>query len=67
MSQTQLDHHTIVNHVTRDWPETLAIFKAYGVETCCGGGRPIGEAAIRAGADPEALLRALRDAIRPAA
>jgi len=50
---------TIAHH-----PETKAVFAQFGVDTCCGSGVPIVDAAHRDGADLDPLLAALR-ATRP--
>jgi iron-sulfur cluster repair protein YtfE (RIC family) len=47
---------TIANH-----PETKAVFARFGLDTCCGSGVPIIDAAHRDGADLDALLAALRE------
>lgn len=41
-------------------PATRAVFTSFGVDTCCGSGVPIAEAARRDGADADTLLGALR-------
>ena len=48
-----------VNEVTQKHPETLQVFHRHGLDCCCGGVRPVGEAARRHGVDPEALVRDL--------
>ena len=55
-----------VNEVIRDFPAALAVFSAFGIDACCGGALPVLEAAARHRIDEEALLSALRDAIRAA-
>lgn len=49
-----------VNEVTRDNPETLRVFQRHGLDCCCGGHRPVGEAARRHGVDAEALVKDLK-------
>jgi iron-sulfur cluster repair protein YtfE (RIC family) len=41
-------------------PETKDVFARFGLDTCCGSGVPIADAAHRDGADLDALLAALR-------
>jgi iron-sulfur cluster repair protein YtfE (RIC family) len=41
-------------------PETKAVFERFGLDTCCGSGVPIIDAAHRDGADLDALLATLR-------
>ncbi|HEU4453320.1 MAG TPA: DUF542 domain-containing protein [Longimicrobium sp.] len=51
-----------VNETIRRFPATVAVFNEMGIDACCGGAAPIAEAAERDGADPDALLDALRAA-----
>lgn len=53
-----------VNEAVRLFPATLPVFRQAGIETCCGGGIAIAEAAARHGADRDALLAALEEAAR---
>lgn len=52
-----------VNEFVRRWPETVEVFNRFGIDACCGGAVPVAEAAVRDGADPEALRRALDDVV----
>ena len=51
-----------VNEAIRRYPGTVAVFNAFGIDACCGGAAPLAEAAERDGADPRALLEAVRAA-----
>jgi hypothetical protein len=62
---TPIAGDTIVNDAVREYPATLAVFQAYGIDACCGGAATIGEAAARDGAEPGALLAALNAAAAP--
>jgi iron-sulfur cluster repair protein YtfE (RIC family) len=31
-----------VNEIAQKYPQSLPIFKAFGIDTCCGGGLPLG-------------------------
>ncbi|HEX7117941.1 MAG TPA: DUF542 domain-containing protein [Longimicrobiales bacterium] len=55
-----------VNEVIREFPDTVAVFNEFGIDACCGGAAPIVEAARRDGADPAALLSALRAVVERA-
>ncbi|HEX6940856.1 MAG TPA: DUF542 domain-containing protein [Longimicrobiales bacterium] len=55
-----------VNEVIRHFPETVAVFNEFGIDACCGGAAPVVEAARRDGADPAALLDALRAVVERA-
>lgn len=50
---------TSVNAVLRQSPASLEIFNRFGVDTCCGGGLPLAEAARAAGVPLGELLAAL--------
>lgn len=56
----RVDPSLSVNEVMASHPETVAVFNRFGVDTCCGGGAPIRDAAHRDGVDADALLDALR-------
>jgi regulator of cell morphogenesis and NO signaling len=45
-----------VNRVIRDFPATVEAFNRHGIDACCGGAAPVREAALRDGADPDALV-----------
>jgi regulator of cell morphogenesis and NO signaling len=51
-----------VNEAIARNPETVRVFTRFGIDSCCGGGLPIAEAARRHGIALDALLDALRDA-----
>ena len=48
-----------VNEVLRMAPASGAVFNRYGVDTCCGGGLPLEQAAAEAGVPLDELLKAL--------
>ena len=62
----QLDCRLSVNDVIARHPATAAAFGAYGIDTCCGGGAAVEDAARVAGIDPVTLCGALLDAIEGA-
>lgn len=51
-----------VNEVIARYPATVAVFNRFGVDSCCGGGAPLSEAAPRDGVALDSLMQALRDA-----
>ena len=55
-----IDATVTVRQTMARYPETKAVFAQFGVDTCCGSGVPILDAAHRDGADVDALLAALR-------
>ena len=52
-----------VDAVMARHPATMAVFNAFGVDTCCGAHSSVREAAARDGVDEAALVAALRRAI----
>lgn len=59
----QLDPSLTINEIVARYPETIAVFNRFGMDTCCGGGVPVEEAARRDGLDVDQILAALRDAM----
>jgi regulator of cell morphogenesis and NO signaling len=51
-----------VNDIIARYPATIAVFNAFGVDTCCGGAVGVEEAARRDGVDITRLIEALREA-----
>ena len=49
-----------VNQAVQRSPESVAVFKALGIDTCCGGALTLPEAAARKGVPLPELLKALR-------
>ncbi|MEX2572090.1 MAG: DUF542 domain-containing protein [Gemmatimonadota bacterium] len=64
--QTGFDPGVSVNQVIREHPGTVEVFNRFGIDSCCGGAAGMRDAALRDGADPEALLAAVRSAIEAA-
>lgn len=52
-----------VNEIMAREPRTIAVFNQFGVDTCCGSGVPVADAARRDGVEPDLLLAALRSAV----
>ena len=59
----EIDVRATVNELIARHPKTIATFNRFGIDTCCGGGELIPDAARRDGADLDALLAALRLAV----
>jgi iron-sulfur cluster repair protein YtfE (RIC family) len=55
-----IDPAVTVRETMARLPQTKDVFSRFGVDTCCGSGIPILDAAHRDGADLEGLLAALR-------
>lgn len=58
MSYTQ---ESLIKDVVADDFRAAAIFQKYGLDFCCGGGKPIGEACSAKGFDPSELLLQLNE------
>jgi regulator of cell morphogenesis and NO signaling len=67
MAETTIDTSVSVNEMVARHPETMPVFNRFGLDTCCGGGAPIAEAARRDGAKLGDLVQALEGAIASAA
>jgi len=63
MADNTIDTTVSVNEMVARHPETMLVFNRFGLDTCCGGGAPIADAARRDGADLDALVKALREAL----
>ena len=61
--QPEIGAERMVNEVIRTHPATVTVFNRFGIDACCGGASPIGEAAVRDGANPDALIAALNEII----
>lgn len=62
----QLDCSLTVNEIVARHPGTVAVFTAWGVDTCCGGKHSVDEVVRRHALDGHALCQALEAAIRAA-
>lgn len=51
-----------VNDTIARYPATARVFNRFGIDTCCGGGSTVAEAARLERIDPALLLEALRRA-----
>jgi iron-sulfur cluster repair protein YtfE (RIC family) len=55
-----------VNEVIQEFPETLRVFHARGIDSCCGGALPLQYVAERHGFDLQDLLAELQAAVTDA-
>ena len=62
LTEKVIDASVTVRETMSRHPETKDVFARFGLDTCCGSGVPIIDAAKRDGADLDALLDALRAA-----
>ncbi len=61
-----IDPTWTVNKVVALYPATVAVFNRFGVDSCCGGGLALSEAAQRDGLSLDALMQALRETVERA-
>jgi regulator of cell morphogenesis and NO signaling len=54
---------TILGDIAAAVPASLAVFERLGLDYCCGGKRPLKDAAADAGLDPEEVLRRIDEAV----
>jgi len=66
MADSTIDTRVSVNEMVARHPETMPVFNRFGLDTCCGGGAPIADAARRDGANLDELVKALADALNGA-
>lgn len=59
-----VDASMTVNDVIQLWPQTLPVFNAHGIDSCCGGSKTIGTVAERHGLELAALLEELTAIVR---
>ncbi len=63
---TKLDPRMTINEIVAQHPETIPVFNRFGMDTCCGGGVSVEQAAQRDGIEVEPVLAALHEALKPA-
>lgn len=59
----KFDLNQTINEIVADHPETISVFNRFGLDTCCGGGVRVDEAAKRDGVDAADVIAALNDAL----
>lgn len=60
---TPIDPRLPLNALVEEHPELLGVLHRFGLDTCCGGGLPLEEAARRHGLPLAQLLEALEAAL----
>jgi regulator of cell morphogenesis and NO signaling len=64
MTHTLLfDPALTINEIVAQYPETIPVFNRFGIDTCCGGGVRVDEAALRDGIDAKLVTAALNDVL----
>lgn len=61
-SSVKIDPFWTIHELIHFRPESAAVLRSYGIDTCCGGLRTLTQAARVAGLDTAALIRAVREA-----
>ena len=64
MNSTAITRDMTINPVIKQYPQTIAVFNKFRVDSCCGGGQAIEKTAAADGVDIESLLQALNEAIK---
>lgn len=59
----QFDAALTINEIVTAYPETISVFNGFGLDTCCGGGVGVDEAARRDGIDVNEVITALNRVI----
>lgn len=59
----RLDTTMTINEIVARFAETIPVFNRFGMDTCCGGGVTVEEAARRDDIEVEAVLAALHESI----
>ena len=62
----EIDPSLTINEIVALHPETIPVFNRFGLDTCCGGGVCVEDAAQRDGVDLDSLRSALNQAIASA-
>ena len=63
LTRSSIDPAWTVNELLRREPSSARLLNAFGVDTCCGGGDTLADAAAEAGIGCEELINALTDAL----
>ncbi len=61
-SELTVNAGATVNDTIARFPATARVFNLFGIDTCCGGGNTVAEAARLERVDPAQLVEALRKA-----
>lgn len=57
-------HDMLIRDLVEEHPEAMPVFDQYGIDTCCGGGRTVPQAAEAHGLDASQLTDELLRTIR---
>jgi regulator of cell morphogenesis and NO signaling len=59
----QLHLELTINEIVAAYPATITVFNRFGLDTCCGGGVCVDEAARRHGIDSTPIVAALNEVL----
>jgi regulator of cell morphogenesis and NO signaling len=59
----RIDRALTINEIVARYPQTIPVFNRFGLDTCCGGGVCVDDAARRDGLDATAVLAALDEVL----
>lgn len=59
----RFDPTLTINEIVALHPETIPVFNRFGMDTCCGGGVRVDEAAHRDGVEVDEVIAALNDVL----
>ena len=59
----QVDEKTTVRDLVGRYPQTRPVFEKFGIDYCCGGGKPLADAARQCGQEVLKLIDALKEAL----
>lgn len=57
----KISGNMIINDVIKAYPSTLATFKVFGIDSCCGGANTLLKSCEEKGIDLEGFLKALNE------
>lgn len=58
-----INRDMVINDVIKKYPQSIAVFNQFRVDSCCGGGQSIDKTATRDGVDVDLLVQALNEAV----
>ena len=53
-----------INNIIKEYPQSIAVFNKFRIDSCCGGGQSVEKTATADGVDIEDLLQALNEAVK---
>ncbi len=58
--------HRTIRDLVAEFPLTMSVLAPLGIDLCCGGAHPLGEAIVLHGADPAAVLPQVAEVVSSA-